>query len=203
LTGEWIAWNKFIEKGRLGDENRREQTANGGMAGIVVDGLRYFAARADYIRLDPGYFTPFAALSYIPNAEGGRVSATLKTGDDRFALSLFYKRLYEIEPPAENCEKQKNSVFGASLDMDLPSGTGGSIGWMDEGAWRTGSQYPVDDTRKSLFVGGRWRFLKNTHAELQYQRVETDSRVTVQPSGAVLDLSGETNLYSVYFRTEF
>jgi peroxiredoxin len=204
LTGEWIAWNKFIEKGLPGEDgDRLERTANGGMAGIVLDGLQYFSARVDYMRLDPGYYTPFAALSYIPNAEGGRASAKLTTADEQYAFSLFYKRLYEIEPPAENCEKQNNSVFGASLDMDLPSGVGGSIGWMDEGSWRDGNQLPVDDTRKSLFVGGRWRFVRNTHVELQYQRVETESSVTVQPTGDTLDLQGQTNLYSVYFRTEF
>ena len=92
-----------------------------------------------------------------------------------------------------------------SMDLELPVGIGGSVGWMDDGTWRTGEFDPLDKSRKSLYLGGRWRFRKTTYIELQYQRVDTESRLTVDKGQQqeLIPLEGYTNLYSVYFRASF
>jgi peroxiredoxin len=199
LEGEWVIWNRMIERGGavLGLDDPLATNATGGLAGAVFTLPPYVNLRADYIRLDPGFFAPFAALSYQPNREGGRFSSMFQAWGDVVALSLFYKRLREIEAPDANVEKETNSVLGVSVDTEFPNGFGGSIGWLDHSSWRTGSVDNFDLVREALVATIRWRPYKTSLLEFQYQRID------VEESRGSDNEEALTYIYSVYFSSTF
>jgi hypothetical protein len=120
------------------------------------------------------------------------------------ALSLFYKRSWDAEDPVVDAEhlpldlqREQLSFFGASLDLELENGLGGSIGYLDLGRWREGDYKPFDETRKTFISSCRYRFVGNAYAELRYERIESESN----ESGSLLD--SQTNLYSFYLTASF
>jgi hypothetical protein len=199
LHGEWIAVNRT-------DEHRPEylytpadleKEGSGGIAGVTFETSPRFHVKCDYMRLDREFFSPFAAISYVPNMEGVRASSRLLLPGDVSAVSVFYKRLREIELPSPDAEAEQTSYFGAAFDVDLENGAGASIGWLDKGTWRDGAVLPVDQYRRVLAVNTRYRFGKNTYAQLEYQRVMSGETEDAE------ELESTANLYSVYFTTIF
>jgi hypothetical protein len=197
LEGEWLVWNQAREHGSICCGDQLTTEGKGGIAGIVFEKESGWNARCDYIRLDKEFYSPFAALSYQPNREGIRVSADAPIAGELLVASVFYKRLRELEASVPDAEKEKTSFFGVSLDAELSNGLGGSIGWLDSGLWRKGAIEPVDEVRKALIAGARYRFDKNSSLQIQYQRID----------GAIKRHNFEddalTNLYSIYLHARF
>ncbi len=197
LRGEWVPYNQATRY-NLGQDSDRaeEQEGNAAMAGITFRSYDRLNVMCDYIKLDEGFHSPFAAISYQPGMEGFRVSSRSRLPGERFLLSLFYKRLQEIEPESPELNRIKESLSGISLDMDLENGFGASAGYIDLGRWRE-EEDSFDFTRKAYTVSTRFRFTGNSYIQAEYQRVE----VTDDSTGKKLE--SETDLYSVYLDSRF
>lgn len=206
VAGEWIVWNRMdvdslekIYRDMYTFEWRASHArfdGEGGVAGIVFEHSHTLHARCDYLRLDGGFFSPFAALSYAPDREGIRFSCQAPIPKTHSAVSVFYKRLRELKAAA-GVEREQESIAGVSIDTDLPNGIGGSIGWMDRGAWRNGAVDAFDDSRRALAVAGRYRLTKASLVQLHYQRVAT----TLSHGGG--EQESLAGLYSVYLSSSF
>ncbi len=201
LEGEWIVWNEAQGHGHIIIENNDFYTTTittkggGGIAGIVFNKPPIWNIRCDYIRLNSEFYSSFAALSYEPNREGIRFSAQVPLFRDVVAATFFYKKLREIEVLDPETEKEKDSFLGASLDIELPNGFGGTLGWLDNGTWRGGENAWLDDVRKVLVLGAQYRFDKSSSIQLQYQRI------TGSIKHENIDDNSLTNLFSVYIET--
>jgi peroxiredoxin len=206
LTGEWIVWNR-TEIDSLNKiyhdistfewrSGGRRFDGEGGIAGLAFSHSHNLYAKCDYLRLDGGFYSPFAALSYSPDREGIRFSGRAPLWGAGSAASIFYKRLRELRESAGSSREQE-SFFGASIDVDLENGAGGSIGWLDRGEWREGTSLRFDNSRRAFVLTGRYRVANGTLFQAQYQRVAT--RET--------DGDGEkeslANLYTVYLTSQF
>jgi hypothetical protein len=198
IRGECLAYNRAQEHWPTGIFDDKDSVSRGGgMAGLVFE-APWFSGKADYLRLKPEFYSPFAALSYEPNTEGVRFSSRLLLPYDYTAFSFFYKRLWELDVPRPDAEEECISFFGASLDIDHPGGIGGGIGWLDKGIWRSGTVLHHDEYRRALSLSARYRFGKGSYFQLQYQKVRssmTDRWYTTWKS--------ETDLYSAYFTLVF
>ncbi len=199
LIGEGIVYNESRETfpEQLDMLNEGVKKSGGGNAGVLFEKSQRFTVRADYVHLGPDFNSPFSALSYEANKRGFRFSSQLPLPGDVSIVSLFYKRLWEIETGSPDAEKEKASVFGASVDVDLKSGLGGGIGWLDRGTWREGDLMGFDEVRRAIVLSARYRFDKLTYMQLQYQFINHDKTV----SGGNLD--SETAIYSAYFAAIF
>jgi hypothetical protein len=155
------------------------------------------SAACDYLRLDPAFYSPFAALSYESNTEGLRLSSRLRGPRDIVALSLFYKRLREVEIAYVDAERRRFSLWGATVDMDLPNGFGCSLGYIDRGRWRGGNVHFLDEYRRSFSVTTRFLFRRSTYVQAQYQYIRNSVSFGGEP-----DVSN-SSLYSLYFSTEY
>jgi peroxiredoxin len=202
LEGEWLLLNRGDEHDKIAKEYRGDNGS--GTAGFTVDYGDLFELSCDYVRTDPEFYSPFAALSYEENKEGIRTAATLYPVGETVALSLFYKRTRDTEDSVvahedslSDARREQLSFFGVSLDLELESGLGGSIGYLDLGRWRGGDYKPLDETRKTFVTSCRYRFVANAYAELRYERIASESN----ESGLPLD--SETDLYSFYLTGRF
>ncbi|MBI4721088.1 MAG: TlpA family protein disulfide reductase [Chitinivibrionia bacterium] len=206
VAGEWIVWNRMdvdslnkVYHDMYAFEWRSSHAhydGEGGIAGIAFEHSQNLYAKCDYLRLDGGFYSLFAALSYAPDREGVRFSGKAPIPLAHSAVSFFYKRLRELKAAA-GVEREYESIAGVSVDMDLPNGAGGSIGWMDRGAWRKGAIDSFDDSRWALGLAGRYRFTKTALLELHYQRVAT----TVWHGGD--ERESLANLYSLSMSSSF
>ena len=129
--------------------------------------------------------------------KGMRFSAEAPLHGEDLVISLFYKRLRELEAPIDGAEKENDSFLGASLDLELPSGWGGSVGWLDNGRWRKGSIAYIDQFRRALVISANYRFGKNSSVQAQYQRVDGEIRRIGYKDDSL------THLYSLYFTAYF
>ena len=205
LEGEWLLLNRGDLHGDLLGVSEEYRGDNGsGTAGVTVEYGGLFEASCDYIRTDPEFFSPFAALSYEENKEGVRTAATLFPAGETVALSLFYRRARDTEDPVVDSEhdlldprREQTSFFGASVDLELENGLGGSMGYLDLGRWREGDYKPLDETRKTFIASCRYRFVGSAYAEIRYERTESESN----ENGELLD--SQTNLYSFYLTAGF
>jgi peroxiredoxin len=205
LEGEWLLLNCGDEHSDLAKVTKEYRGDNGsGTAGLTVEYGDLLELSCDYVRTDPEFYSPFAALSYEENKEGVRSVATLYPVGETVALSLFYKRARDTEDPViahqdslSDQQREQLSFFGVSLDLELESGLGGSIGYLDLGRWRGGDYKPLDETRKTFVSSCRYRFVGNAYAELRYERIESER----SEGGLMLD--SETNLYSFYLTGRF
>jgi hypothetical protein len=197
--GECIVCNRareyIIEDGE--ETENRTWKGGGGIAGLVVDWPRRLELKLDYVRIEPEFYSPFAAISYEPNREGARVSAKLVIERYHSAVSVFYKRLREIELGVPAGEKEQMSFFGASYDLDMPSGWGGSIGMLDRGDWRGGTTQPHDDYRRALVAICRHRFTKSAYIELDYQYIE--ARI----QNEFMEEKSFSNIFGVYLSARY
>ncbi|NIM20549.1 MAG: redoxin domain-containing protein [Candidatus Latescibacteria bacterium] len=199
LRGEWIVWNQAKSHGfgvSCCDDLLKVE-GRGGIAGVVFERLPVWRFRADYLYLTANFYSPFAALSYEPDREGVRFSTDIPVFRDVAVVSLFYKRLRELEVLVTGADREKASLLGASIDVELPNGLGGGVGWLDHGKWRKGSVSPFDEVRKALVVTTRYGLNKNSSVQLQYQRI--DGRITWSDQ----DSESLTNLFSVYLTGRF
>jgi len=205
LQGEWLLLNRGDIHGDFVEGESEYRGDNGsGVTGLTVEYGDLLELTCDYVRTNPEFYSPFAALSYEENKEGIRTAATLYPVGETVALSLFYKRARDTEDPVVAHEdslsypqREQLSFFGVSLDLELESGLGGSIGYLDLGRWRGGDYKPLDETRKTFVTSCRYRFVGNAYAELRYERIESERN----EGGLLLD--SETNLYSFYLTGRF
>lgn len=199
LRGEWLLVNDGSENDPdVQDGNGKyEYEGGGGIAGILLERNGLYELNCDYLRTEPGFYSPFAALSYEPNREGVRASGVLYLLDERAAVSVFYKRAREIDTYLEDRQKEQLSLFGLSLDLEHESGFGGYLGYLDRGSWRTGDSGSFDATRRVFSTGLRYRFETNAYLELRYERVDTSNNETGDK------LESETDLYGLYLKAEF
>ena len=199
LRGEWLLANN----GSINDPDvqdgtgKSEYDGGGGIAGILLERDGLYELNCDYLRTEPGFHSPFAALSYESNREGVRASGVLYLLDERATVSVFYKRAREIETSIEDGQKEQFSLFGLSLDLEHESGFGGYLGYLDRGAWRTGDSDSFDSTRHAFSGGIRFRFETNAYLELRYERVDTSNNETGD------ELESETDLIGLYLKAEF
>jgi peroxiredoxin len=205
LQGEWLLLNRGDVHNNLieGDSEYRGENGSG-IAGLTVEYRDLIELSCDYVRTDPEFYSPFAALSYEENKEGVRAAATLYPVGETVALSFFYKRARDTEEPSvtgvdppSDARREQFSFFGVSIDLELESGIGGSMGYLDLGRWRGGDYKPVDETRKTFISSCRYRFVGNAYAELRYERIESE-----RIEGGV-PFDSETNLYSFYLTARF
>ncbi len=198
LRGEWIAYNRA--KGRdpsIENDAEVETEGGGGMAGLIFEEDRLLRVRCDYLRIEDGFYSPFGAISYTRDREGGRISSRFSPGGRYPALSVFYKRLREIDIESPGAEREHTSLFGVSCDIDLESGYGASAGYLDKGDWRGGTVDRYNASRKAFTAGARYRFDNNSYMQLQYQRVNYSD----DASGGKLE--SFTDLYSFYLGAVF
>jgi hypothetical protein len=205
LQGEWLLLNRGDRHGLVLEGESEYRGDNGsGVAGLTVEYGELLELKCDYVRTDPEFYSPFAALSYEENKEGIRTSATFHPMGETAALSLFYKRARDTEEPEADdavppagAEREQLSLFGASADFELPGGWGWSLGYIDSGRWRTGDYEPFDSTRKTFVGSVRYHFVRNAYLELRSERIESKSNESGQP------LDSETNLYSLFIMGSF
>jgi len=198
LQGEHVFYNKhrlYMPAGMIG-ESPLATDAHAGTYGFFVDPGRELNARVDYIRVDRTFYSPFSAISYEPNREGIRVSFRALTLDDTVALSLFLKRLREIQNEHPELPAEKTNVAGCAIDVELDNGFGGSVGWMEKSAFRKSPLYYEFSDRVTLALAFRYRFNNSSYIQLQYQRVNFSTSVTV-----IGDES--TDMTTLYFSTTF
>lgn len=200
LVGEWVLWNESKERTSTCCDTIPAGKGKGGIVGVAFERPPGWNLRCDYLYLNHDFFSPFAALSYEPNRKGVRLSAQIPVLGETASFSLFYKRLREDEVSTletDGAKKADYSYFGASFDVELSNGVGGTLGWLDNGAWRTGDVEPFDEVREALVLGARYRFDKRSILQVQYQRIDGETR-----DDNIKDAS-LANLYSVYINTHF
>jgi hypothetical protein len=199
LRGEWLVSNggEQHDPDASAGEGTYEYNGGGGTAGLLMEREGLYELTCDYLRTEPGFFSPFAALSYEPNREGVRAGGSLYLLGGRTAVSVFYKRAREIDSYVQDGEKEQLSLFGLSLDLELESGFGGYIGYFDRGSWRTGEMDRFDAVRQAFSAGVRYRFETSAYCELRYERVDTSSDETG------ISLESETDLFALYLKAEF
>jgi hypothetical protein len=198
LEAEWIALCSATG-GNIGPGHDEEVKleGSGGIAGFVAGKEGLLELRLEYLRLDDGFHSPFAALSYEAGRHGMRSSAVLHLPGGWSALSLFYKRLREIEAPEAGAERDELSFAGVTFDVDHPAGPGGSLSWLDRGEWRGGDLLAYDESRRTLTASMRYRFGKPAWIEAMYQRTDGE-----QAQGSA-SAESRTDIYSLYLRAEF
>lgn len=198
LRGELAAW-KWREEGIASGEDVLSDSRDGLAAegGIVIEKPDAFDIRLDYLRLDPNFVSPFAALSYESNTEGLRASARVETPGGIVTLSLFHKRLRELEVPAAGAERERIAISGASVDFKIAESMGADLGWLEKSARRGGTVSPSHEYRRAIAAGLHYDFGRIGVLRAQYQRVGV--------SGASLEYGteGETDLYSLYTTAYF
>ncbi|MDD3642268.1 MAG: TlpA disulfide reductase family protein [Candidatus Krumholzibacteria bacterium] len=196
LEGEWIALCRDAG-GNLGPghDERAERDGSGGILGLAAAREGLLDLRFEYLRLSSGFYSPFAALSYEAGRHGMRASAIVRLPGGWSALSLFYKRLREIDVPEPGAERGELSFAGATFDIDHPAGPGGSISWLDRGEWRGGDMLGRDESRRTLTASVRHRFGRFAWIEAMYQRTDAED--------ALHGPTSRTDIFSVYLRAEF
>jgi thiol-disulfide isomerase/thioredoxin len=197
--GEVVAANRARSHGLEEATGQDDVTlkGGGGIGGIIFSWEPRVTVACDYMRLEPNFYSPLAALSYESNLEGLRLSSRLLGPRDIVAVSLFYKRLREVEVPYRKAERERFSLWGATIDMDLPSGFGCSVGWMDRGRWRSGDVHYLDEYRHSLSVTSRYLFSRGTYVQAQFQYITNSISYGENAE------ESRASLYSLYFTTEF
>lgn len=205
-TGEWVLWNHTgidslnkIYHDIYSYEWRASRASfdgEGGIAGLEFEYSPDLYAKCHYMRLDGGWYSPFAALSYVADREGVRFSGSAPVPETPAVISLFYKRLRALKT-VSGLEREQESFLGVSVDAELPSNIGGGIGWLDQGKWRDGGPFGYDDSRTALVLTGRYRIEKNTVLQAQYQRVESEHSI------AGFESESLANLYSLYLSSRF
>jgi len=198
FQGEHVFYNRhrlYMPAG-MSDESHRATDAHAGTYGVFINPGRELNARVDYMRVDRTFYSPFSAISYEPNREGIRVSFRALTLGDAVALSLFLKRLREIQNEHPELPAEKTNVAGCAVDVELANGFGGSVGWMEKSTFRRCPFYYEFSDRVTLALAFRYRFNNSSYIQLQYQRVNFSTSVTV-----IGDES--TNMTTVYFSTGF
>jgi hypothetical protein len=197
LEGELIA-DCRATGGNLGPghDEETELDGSGGIAGLVAS-TAPFDLRLEYLRLNDGFYSPFAALSYEAGRQGVRGSAVVRLPGGWSTLSLFHKRLWEIDPPEPGAEREELVFSGVTVDVDHRSGPGGSLSWLDRGVSRGGDLLGYDESRRTLTASARFRFGKLAWIEAMYQR--TDEERT-EGSGTE---DSRTDIFSLYLRAEF
>jgi hypothetical protein len=193
LEGEWILANQTNQH----DPQPAKATGQGGLAGIVLAREPSLSLRCDYIRLESGFNTPFSALSYAANREGFRISGQAPLYRDMAVVALFYKQLKEINAFQPGAEREEGTLFGASLDIEMPSGWGGSVGWMEDDGWHNNSSLKNDAVRRTFVAGAGYRFTKVSSARVEYQRIDGNTWWGASKQDYL------TNLYSFYVTARF
>jgi peroxiredoxin len=194
LRGELVLWNSADEEGIVTTAGTEavSHEGGGGIGGIVIEKSKRLGIALDYLRLDPDFFTPFAALSYEPNTEGPRVSGRVPLLGDLANLSVFYKKLREADSVVPGMERKQVSLAGASLDLNVPSGWGAGIGWLEKKSWRHGELSPFDAYRRAIVASLQYRFEKMGMLQFQYQNIKsTDANPDKRADSTA-------NLYSLY-----
>jgi len=196
LRGEAVAWNWRAD----GIETALGMSAQasdgfGGFGGVVVEMPRWLEFTLDYLRLDPNFNSPFAALSYEANTEGLRAAARAWMPGEALSLSLFYKGLREVEVAAG--ERERSAVAGGSIDCRIAGDLGANVGWLEETSRREGTISPSREYRRAIAVGLHYNFGRAGVLQAQYQRIRN--------SGPSLEyeIVGETDLYSLYATVRF
>ncbi|MDD4857029.1 MAG: TlpA disulfide reductase family protein [Candidatus Krumholzibacteria bacterium] len=197
--GEIIAWNRAEEHGILTVDGTTDATSEGegGIGGIAIETPGRFALMIDYMRLGADFYTPFSALSYDPNAEGARVSAGAPVYRDLAYLSLFYKRLREVDVAAIGMERKQVWLAGASLDLDLGAGIGASLGWLEKKSRRNGEIMRLDERRSAIVASLQRDFARLGVIRLQYERTDGEES-SVSPA-----TESGADTYSLYSSVYF
>jgi len=209
--GEWVISNQAEGKNirSVNTPYAEELTlkGKGGMGGLVMDGLRDLSVKCDYIYLGEEFYSPFMALSYIPGTEGIRVSSEFGIPVDRLmprvfsaagvrsaGISVFYKKLREVEPPASGMEKKEISFTGFMLEAGFTGGFGASAGYLDRGNWREKEVGGYDAYRKVYSATLSYSVNPRSSILAQYQRIDTfDNSVMADQ-----DSESKADIYSVY-----
>jgi peroxiredoxin len=199
LRGELIAWNRVDERGVVTTDGMVDlsSTGGGGVGGIVIERSERLGLMIDYVHLAPDFFTPFSALSYESNTEGLRVSARAPLVRDVAALSLFYKRLRDVEVVATGAERKQISLAGASLDVDVGGAFGAGIGWLEEKSWRDGFVSPLDAHRGAAAANLHYNLGTAGVIRFQYERIRSEDAA----SGPGADSGAD--MYSLYSSVNF
>jgi len=198
LEGEWILWNEAEQNAEACCGFTNTQMGHGGVAGAVFDRPPGWKLRVDYVYLDSGFYSPFAALSYEANREGVRLSGAIPVFAEKLSASFFYKRLRENALPYPEAERAYHTVLGVSADTELPIGVGGALGWLEDSTRREESIEPAtEDTRKALVAQARYRFDKLCALQLEYERVNSFVEVGGNRNESSADL------YSLYLTARF
>lgn len=199
LRGELIAWNRTDERGILTEDRfvNASREGGGGIGGVAIEKSQRLGLLLDYLRLASDFYAPFAALSYEPNAEGFRASARTPLYRDLASLSLFHKRLREIDVPEAGMERKEISLSGASLDVDFGGSLGVGLGWLGKKSQRNGTISPSDERRTGLTASIRREFGSSGVIRLQYERVSSES------VGSGIATDSESDMYSLYSSLRF
>jgi peroxiredoxin len=187
IRGEWLLSNRTEDHSYSidGERNDFSSDGGGGIAGIAVERERSFRLACDYIRTDPAFNSPFAALSYEPNRQGIRGSAAASFADEAVVVSVFYKRTRQVKAPEADVEKEQISFFGAS------------VGYLNKENWRKGELDVFNAARRAIVISLRYLLMRSASVELRHERIESES----DPGGILLE--SETKLYNLYITARF
>jgi peroxiredoxin len=199
LRGEFVGWNRTDERGVLTEDGLMDAAheGGGGVGGIAIEKSQGLGALIDYVRLAPDFYAPMAALSYESNTEGLRASARMPLGGDIASLSLFHKRLREIDAPLSGMERKQISISGASLDVDCGGILGVGLGWLEKRSQREGSIAPSDSYRRGIAASVHRDLGKAGVVRLQYERISVES------SGSDIETKSGADMYSLYSSLKF
>lgn len=195
---EGVVWNRMTERGTggSGDTIASRMDGRAGIAGFLFDGPRRSAFALEYVFRAPGFYSPFAALSYEPNWKGYRASARGPLFRARANLDLFFKRMREHTPPAGG-ERAGVMTVGASIASDLDAGFGATSGWVEEREERAGAILPYTLSRRAFEAGLQKHFSKSGVMELRYNRVRNEESSPFASSRTTVDL------YALYTTIRF
>jgi peroxiredoxin len=174
LRGELVVWNDATEHGVVTTVGPRDfsREGAGGLGGIVLEPSTRIGLTFDYLRLDPDFFTPFAALSYEPNTEGPRVSGRAVLLREFATLSFFHKRLREADVEGD-AERERILFSGASLDVRFLGSCGAGVGWLEKKSKRGGEVSPFDAYRRAIMASLEYHFEKAGVLQFQFQKTKS------------------------------
>lgn len=105
LTGEWVRTHALKAFGK-----RHGEAYIVGARTLLL--RRRFSASVHYIHIDPTFRSPYAALSYLANREGIRVSAGWRSRRERARVTVFYKKLEEVEREFQGADPTAYTTWG-------------------------------------------------------------------------------------------
>jgi hypothetical protein len=141
---------------------------------------RSVSASIHYIRVGPAFQSPYAALSYLSNRRGIRVTAGWRTGNRKTVATVFYKDLEQILRDSDEVGPTSYTTWGFSLRIGPYSNLsveGNLILDLETRDCATEPLFRQDLRKRTVVVDAARAFGAGNEVRIRYQGTRFDDRV--------------------------
>ncbi len=172
LSAEWARTRALRAPGR--------PTGEAYIAGARTLIRRSVSASIHYIRVGPTFRSPYAALSYLPNRKGVRVTAGWRSGNRKTVATIFYKNLEEILRESGQAGLTSYTTWGFSLRIGPHSNISVEGNLILDLETRDSASEPLfrqDLRKRTVVVDAARAFGAGNEVRIRYQGTRFDDRV--------------------------